>query len=94
MSTQNNKCTDEDDDDCDWFDEMEALQPPNNFTHKDLQKYVGKIWNEECKNEIETEFFPYHTDLYTGDNYYNEIYILNNIRCLVKNNIIIELSFN
>ena len=64
------------------------------YTYEDLQKYVGKEYNNEVKNQIETQFYPYIVETCDMDQFYCEDFWLNQIRCGLLNGIINAIQFN
>lgn len=59
-----------------------------------LARYIGKEYNEEIKNEIESVFTPYKLYICDIDYYYLENCLINIIRCVVENKTITHLCFN
>ena len=59
-----------------------------------LSMYIGKEYNEEIKNEIESVFNPYKLYLCDIDYFYLEFCLINIIRCVIENGKITQLSFN
>jgi hypothetical protein len=66
-----------------------------NKTHRssELLKFVGHVWNNECKKIIEKKFKPYRVYCCDIDYFYFEHYMLNIIRCVIKDDKIYKIQF-
>lgn len=75
------------------------------LTHKDimnkaiirrnlLAQYIDKEYSENIKHEIEDVFNPYKLFICDIDYYYLENYLINTIRCVIKDGKITKLCFN
>lgn len=64
------------------------------MNNQQLNKYIGWKWCSITKNTIEAEFRPYHV-IQCDISYFNsEVFLGNTIRCLVINNVIIQIKLN
>ena len=59
-----------------------------------LQNYVGKIFNDDIKKELETIYFPYKVELFDDYGCHCEILLKGAIRVTINNNIIKKIDFN
>lgn len=64
------------------------------MNNNELNKYIGKEYNDKTIMEMNKKFAPYVVSLCTCDSFYLENYWHNQIRCVVENNIITNLQFN
>jgi hypothetical protein len=60
----------------------------------ELQKYIGKEFNEEIKTQIESQFKPYIVTTCSLDIFYCENYWDEQIRCALVDGKIANISFN
>ena len=61
---------------------------------EDLQKYIGKNYNQSIKEINNILPNNIHIILCNETDYYNEVYYEDAIRCLVENETIIEFDWN
>ncbi len=57
---------------------------------EELEKYIGKEFNDQTKKQIETQFTPYTVSICSVDRFYCE----DQIRCVVSDGKIVNISFN
>lgn len=63
-------------------------------TRNNLNKYIGKEWNQETKDQMEDEFKPYKVHLCDRCYFFYEHFMTNTIRCVLEDNKISLLQFN
>lgn len=57
---------------------------PIKYVYNDLNKYIGKEWNIQCKKEIEKEF-EYHNVLVCDETEFDvNLYYYNTIRVIIE----------
>lgn len=61
---------------------------------EELQKYIGKEFNEEVKKQIELQFKPYIVSTCSLGRFYCEDYWIDQIRCAVSDGKIAAICFN
>ena len=66
-----------------------------NKKHKpsELLKFIGCVWNDECKKIIEQKFKPYQIYCCDIDYFYYELIMINVIRCVIKDDKIYKIQF-
>jgi hypothetical protein len=64
------------------------------LSYTELSKYIGKEFNQNIQKQIENEFKPYKLEIFNKNDFYDEIYIKNVIRCVLKHGKIEKISFN
>ncbi len=60
---------------------------------EELQKYVGKEFNEEVRAQIEAQFEPYTVTICPLDTFYCDDYWDDQIRCALINGKISNIQF-
>jgi hypothetical protein len=64
------------------------------FSYTELSRYIGKDFNQNIQKRIENEFKPYKLEICNKNDFYDEIYIKNVIRCVLKEGKIEKICFN
>ncbi len=60
---------------------------------EELEKYIGKEFNDQTKKEIETQFKPYTVSTCSLGRFYCEDYWINQIRCALVEGKIAAIQF-
>ncbi len=62
-------------------------------SRNDLNEFIGREYNDETRNEIESKFKPCKLFICSVDDFRLEYIIFNGIRCAVEDGKIILLQF-